>query len=991
MKNIKYQNYKHYKLPITLNPLDYGKLILNIGKQFVIQVNRTNMVLITQLDNFNQVKLFKEGDFIFEYKDIKINDDKFIRSLNNNKFTFENHILTLVEKPIIRVIHLIIFLSPFIILFILLLQLDNFLVNNTEYLILGTNIIKLRKTSPNYKWEDLNFNVKNKLFSQKLFLKIFDQFWNKIVKDFTENNHMFILFKIKYVSGQTLSIGKVQRLNNNDKNWYSEFISNYIELKGSFYKETPIESLIFSYGFKEGKVENKASFNKDVQYQNYKDNSLVISMNPLDFGIISDRLNLKDYIYYILQNQFGQIIHFKQFENYNEVELKKSGITLFKFRDELISDNKFMRMLDNKKFYFKDNREVLKTVDFKTKFISKTKNVKTLTNNFITIDIETIINNGLLTPYLIAFYDGKNLSSYYLSDFESVEQMMLTCLKSILIRKYDGYKIYAHNLAKFDVIFLLKYLVKLGTIKPIIHSGKIISLTVNYGENGSYKIEFKDSLLLLLGSLESLSKSFKVEDKKSIFPHLFVNENNLDYIGNVPTFNNFMEVKEDQYNDYKSKFNNNWNLKDEAIKYNGLDVISLYQVLTKFNSMIFDLFAKNIHFYPTLSSLAFAIFRSNFMVENTIPQLSGKIADDIRSGYTGCDVDMYIPESPNGVIIKAYDVNSLYPSQMQSQLLPTGMPTYFNGNILKIDENAFGFFYCKITAPDDIKHPILQTRVKVNGISKTIAPIGTWEDMLFSEEMKNAIKYGYNFDILWGYTFESKNIFKEYVEFLYNLRSQYPKNDPMNFIAKILLNSLYGRFGMDENFDNINVIHKDYYSDFENKFIDQITNKIEIDDYIMVFYNSSDNLNEDQEEHNVSVSIAAAITAYSRIHMTQFKNNPNINLYYSDTDSIYTDSELDSSFIDSKILGKLKLEHVCKRAIFLTPKVYCLETIEGEFIYKIKGLKKDTDLSFQDFEKLLIKNSIKKNKNDNSTSNNNNMHFSIYYCSFRNFYSNQIN
>jgi len=226
------------------------------------------------------------------------------------------------------------------------------------------------------------------------------------------------------------------------------------------------------------------------------------------------------------------------------------GESILKFRDELISENKFMRMLDNKKFYFKDNREVLNTVDLKTKFISKTKNVKTLTNNFITIDIETIINNGLLTPYLIAFYDGKNLSSFYLSDFESVEQMMLTCLKSILIRKYDGFKIYAHNLAKFDVIFLLKYLVKLGTIKPIIHTGKILSLTVNYGENGGYKIEFKDSLLLLLGSLESLSKSFKVEDKKSIFPHLFVNENNLDYIGNVPTFNNFMEVKEDQYNDY---------------------------------------------------------------------------------------------------------------------------------------------------------------------------------------------------------------------------------------------------------------------------------------------------------------------------------------------------------------------------------------------------------------------------------------------------------
>jgi hypothetical protein len=140
--------------------------------------------------------------------------------------------------------------------------------------------------------------------------------------------------------------------------------------------------------------------------------------------------------------------------------------------------------------------------------------------------------------------------------------------------------------------------------------------------------------------------------------------------------------------------------------------------------MIFEQFAKNIHFYPTLSSLAFAIFRSNFMVENTIPQLSGEIAKNIRSGYTGGAVDMYIPEPPKGVKIKCFDVNSLYPSQMESQLMPIGFPTYFKGNILKINDNAFGFFYCKIIAPNDIKHPILQTRVKVNGINKTIAPIG---------------------------------------------------------------------------------------------------------------------------------------------------------------------------------------------------------------------------------------------------------------------------
>jgi len=47
--------------------------------------------------------------------------------------------------------------------------------------------------------------------------------------------------------------------------------------------------------------------------------------------------------------------------------------------------------------------------------------------------------------------------------------------------------------------------------------------------------------------------------------------------------------------------------------------------------------------------------------------------------------------------------------------------------------------------------------------------------------------------------------------------------------------------------------------------------------------------------HNINIGIAAAVTAYARTHMSQFKNNSNYNLYYSDTDSIYIDSPLDIS------------------------------------------------------------------------------------------------
>ena len=872
---------------------------------------------------------------MFEFRDAKIDENTFIRSILNNRYTFKDSILIKTEILVLdkwitiydNNIHdfnphylenywnnsnykaelFIAFKLSLIILLALFIWLTNdYGLANSLAAISSYNTIKLRKVQSKYNWKNVTFKINNKVFSHKLFEKLFNQFWSKIDKNFTENNHMFILFKIKYITGQTLSIGKVQRLNNNDNKWYSDFLINFIDLKANFYKETQIESLIFSYGFKDGKIENKQELNYNGPYHNYNNYLIPNSIIPQNYGILFNEINMEDSVVYFLHNEKGLTIVIRKYKDFNLIKYLKNGKVLLEFRDEIISENKFSRIIGNNKFYFENGEQILLSSELKTKFISKTSKSKNLVNNFITIDIETYITDGLITPYLICFYDGKNFFSFYLSDYNSVEEMMLDCLNSILIRKYKGYSVYAHNLAKFDIIFLLKYLVKVGNIHPIIHNGKIISLTLKYGENGKYKIEFKDSLLLLLTSLNSLCNSFKIKNPKSIFPHLFVNENNLDYNGEVPNINNFIKINKEEYQNYKSNYNN-WSLKTEAIKYCKIDCISLYQILFKFNNMIFDLFGKNIHHYPTLSSLAFAIYRSNFMKENKIPQISGKIAKDIKEGYTGGAVDMYIPEGSN---IKAYDVNSLYPSQMQSQDMPVGMPNYFNGNILKIDANAFGFFYCKITAPDDIKHPILQTRIKVNGIHKTIAPIGSWEDMLFSEEMKNALKYGYKIEVLWGYTFESENIFKDYVEFLYNLRSQYPSTDPMNFIAKILLNSLYGRFGMDDNFDNIKLIHKDFYSDFENKFIDQITEKIELDNYWIVFFRTSDNLDEDQREHNVSVGIASAITAYSRIHMTQFKNNPNINLYYTDTDSIYTDSDIDESFINKKILGKLKLEHI---------------------------------------------------------------------------------
>jgi hypothetical protein len=253
--------------------------------------------------------------------------------------------------------------------------------------------------------------------------------------------------------------------------------------------------------------------------------------------------------------------------------------------------------------------------------------------------------------------------------------------------------------------------------------------------------------------------------------------------------------------------------------------------------------------------------------------------------------------------------------------MPVGKPTLFQGNIRAINKDAFGFFYCEIIAPDNLEHPIIQTHVKINNMTRTIAPIGQWSDMIFSEELNNAMKFGYKFEILWGYKFERKIIFKDYVETLYNLRLQYPKSNPLNLIAKLLLNSLYGRFGMIDSFPNIDIMDVSDFIKFEELFSDDIIDFVQLDNKIMVIYRSNQKnintlLDGHKESHNVSIAIASAITAYARIHMSQFKNNSDYNLFYSDTDSIYIDKPLSEDLVNSKILGKMKLENIIKKGEF---------------------------------------------------------------------------
>ena len=100
-----------------------------------------------------------------------------------------------------------------------------------------------------------------------------------------------------------------------------------------------------------------------------------------------------------------------------------------------------------------------------------------------------------------------------------------------------------------------------------------------------------------------------------------------------------------------------------------------------------------------------------------------------------------------------------------------------------------------MVAPDNLFYPVLQTKVKSDNVNQTISPLGKWTGWYLSEELKNAMKFGYKFKVISGYLFDKKYIFNEYVDFLYNLKSTSVKGTPDYVISKLLMNSLYGKFG----------------------------------------------------------------------------------------------------------------------------------------------------------------------------------------------------
>lgn len=158
------------------------------------------------------------------------------------------------------------------------------------------------------------------------------------------------------------------------------------------------------------------------------------------------------------------------------------------------------------------------------------------------------------------------------------------------------------------------------------------------------------------------------------------------------------------------------------------------------------------------------------------------------------------------------------------------------------------------------------------------------------------------------------------------------KDSSRYFIAKLLMNSLYGRFGMKTNLNVHQIIHNEDLQGFYDSKQIPVENiffniKLGLNNTFISYKPSLRRQNYNYCYNyvpNINISIALSVTSYARIYMSQFKNNPELTglLYYSDTDSLFIEKPLLNKWVDNKKLGFFKLEMILSHFISLGPKVY---------------------------------------------------------------------
>lgn len=305
-----------------------------------------------------------------------------------------------------------------------------------------------------------------------------------------------------------------------------------------------------------------------------------------------------------------------------------------------------------------------------------------------------------------------------------------------------------------------------------------------------------------------------------------------------------------------------------------------------------------------------------------------------RGGFTYLNEIYQNKEQGKGISL---DVNSLYPSTMKLMPMPIGQPQYFEGEYQY--DNVCNLYIQVLQCRFELKPnkiPCIQIKHTTNFVNneylkssdgRIVTLTLTKPDLELFFDQYNVIDKTY----IGGWKFHAgMHIFDDYIDYWMNEKIEASKegNKPRRQIAKLLLNSLYGRFGI-----SLHARQKAPYLDENDK---------------LCYYNLPE-----ETKKGLYIPVASFITAYARnktIRTSQAVRDFSLNKYgidkywYSDTDSIWTGltvedlEELkDTIEIDDYKLGAWALEKTVDRFLGLRQKCYIYE-MDNKVNVTIAGL-----------------------------------------------------
>lgn len=333
----------------------------------------------------------------------------------------------------------------------------------------------------------------------------------------------------------------------------------------------------------------------------------------------------------------------------------------------------------------------------------------------------------------------------------------------------------------------------------------------------------------------------------------------------------------------------------ELIDYNEQDCRCLYECLERF-------YAETGVQSETFATHAMKIFRKDHL-HQLIWKPPADVTDFVRNSYHGGRVEVFKSKHDN---LTAYDVNSMYPYVMQFP-----MPVEHIGESRKLSDSKFGFIHCRIVIPE-CYIPVLPVRV-----GKLYFPMGVLEGTWTAEELRIAISRGARVErIIKAHYFHTEPIFQEYIMKLYELKKT--ATEPTRTIAKLLLNSFYGKFGQ-------NPTKKVYCTEDEapDGAFPIITPDGNPTGY--AYFERTSNA------AYLLPHLASAVTSAARLHLFSRLTESS---FYCDTDSIFTTEKIETS----KELGAWS-EVGTGECHFIQPKLY-----KFKGTWKAKGLNREESI-----------------------------------------------